>query len=83
MCTKADFINVQFRWGFWAQSWEFSGGGGGGEKIPSVEVTVKNKEEKSYAFVPMTSKNSASIVKVFFESPRVQFVHITWSALRS
>jgi hypothetical protein len=37
----------------------FCSGGGGGVK-PLVDVTVNSKEENSYYFVPITSKNSAS-----------------------
>ncbi len=56
---EANFMNVQFRWGFRAQSWELSAlsftlptsfnpflfGGGGGD--PLVEVTENSKEENS------------------------------------
>ncbi len=69
--SEAEFMNVQFRWGFGAKSWEFSDLltlqtslkplllGEGGDSF--VEVTSNSKEETFKTFVPITSKNSASV----------------------
>jgi hypothetical protein len=73
---EAEFMNVQFRWGFWAWSWEFLDSRFRFRKQflhykpvsnrfcsnPLVDVTVNSKYDNS--FVPVTSKNSASVHKL-------------------